>query len=424
MRFCLVADESVFEPPHGGIAIWVRRMIEVTQQGGHECVVVTRTSSGRPRVETYAGCEHHFLSTGNVPRWVPGRIRLHVKDPLQTLMFAYRAASRVRALEYVRPFDLVVFSSSNGPGVIGTRWLNSPTSVRWAAQSDPTLENPRPPLARIVKTFVERRSARQADVCLSNSASLLPLFAGVSGSTPVVHLPQPVFDVTTSWADPPAVHAAGGYILFFAKGLTPIKGPDILAQALPDVIRAHPNLMLCMVGDDRRVQGQSMRARVLSLAGSARSNICFLEFLEQPRLYPLIHGARAVVIPSIREHVSHACLEALSLGRPVVGTTGNGMEDVIRPGLNGELASPGDPKSLATAILRCLKLDLRRVARTSEGVLAGHSPSAVLQILEEVAIRACKHKIQIRLAGPLARSPVPTSKRASSAASSSERPLP
>jgi len=50
------------------------------------------------------------------------------------------------------------------------------------------------------------------------------------------------------------------------------------------------------------------------------------------------------------EGVPQAALQALALGKPVVGTTVGGIPEVIRPGETGLLAPPQDPRALAAAL--------------------------------------------------------------------------
>jgi glycosyltransferase involved in cell wall biosynthesis len=57
------------------------------------------------------------------------------------------------------------------------------------------------------------------------------------------------------------------------------------------------------------------------------------------------------VLPSHEEGMSIALLEAMALGLPVVATSIPGNLRVVSDGEHGLLAPPGDPSSLADAIL-------------------------------------------------------------------------
>jgi glycosyltransferase involved in cell wall biosynthesis len=57
------------------------------------------------------------------------------------------------------------------------------------------------------------------------------------------------------------------------------------------------------------------------------------------------------VVPSLYEGLGRAVTEAMASGRPVVATAVNGVPDLVEPGSTGLLAAPGDPASLARAVL-------------------------------------------------------------------------
>ena len=60
------------------------------------------------------------------------------------------------------------------------------------------------------------------------------------------------------------------------------------------------------------------------------------------------------------EGLSLAILEAMSATLPIVGTNISGNRDIIKNGENGFLVPPGDPSSLAEAILQLLSDDQTR----------------------------------------------------------------
>jgi len=61
------------------------------------------------------------------------------------------------------------------------------------------------------------------------------------------------------------------------------------------------------------------------------------------------------VVPSLYEGLGRAVTEAMASARPVVATAVNGVPDLVEPGSTGLLAQPGDPASLAGAVLWMLE---------------------------------------------------------------------
>src|SRR3989442_16310 len=67
---------------------------------------------------------------------------------------------------------------------------------------------------------------------------------------------------------------------------------------------------------------------------------------------PEMLAASAVVVwPGTVSHFARPLIEAAAMGRPVVASDLPSAREIVAPGLTGLLATPGDPRSFATAIL-------------------------------------------------------------------------
>lgn len=75
---------------------------------------------------------------------------------------------------------------------------------------------------------------------------------------------------------------------------------------------------------------------------------------------PHIRNASAVVLPSYREGLPRALLEAAAMGRPLIGTDVPGCREVVREGITGFLCQPRDANSLAAAMERFANIPHQR----------------------------------------------------------------
>jgi alpha-1,6-mannosyltransferase len=66
--------------------------------------------------------------------------------------------------------------------------------------------------------------------------------------------------------------------------------------------------------------------------------------------------AWATCLPSTHDSFGMALLESLACGTPLVTTTHSAPQELVAPGLTGELCAPEDPVGLAGACVRALAL--------------------------------------------------------------------
>lgn len=80
-------------------------------------------------------------------------------------------------------------------------------------------------------------------------------------------------------------------------------------------------------------------------------NVEYLRFIPQEAITDVYNSHDVFVLPSRWETISYVCLEAQSCGVPVIATNIPGPNSIIKHGKNGLLIPPGEPISLAEAIL-------------------------------------------------------------------------
>jgi glycosyltransferase involved in cell wall biosynthesis len=84
---------------------------------------------------------------------------------------------------------------------------------------------------------------------------------------------------------------------------------------------------------------------------------------DMPKVF---ESAHIVCLPSYREGLPKALLEAMAAGKPIVTTDVPGCKDVVSEGVNGMLVPARDPEALATALGKLIvSADLRRELGTA-----------------------------------------------------------
>jgi glycogen synthase len=144
-------------------------------------------------------------------------------------------------------------------------------------------------------------------------------------------------------------------VLFFGR-LEPVKGVDVLVQAMSEVWQKTPSVRLVLIGRDTNWGGgEPMGRRLERLAGEHRARLRLAGNQPPERLFPAVAAADVVALPSRWESFSLAALESMALGRPTVVSRVGGLTEFVEDGRNGLVVAPGDASALARALMRLLE---------------------------------------------------------------------
>lgn len=137
-------------------------------------------------------------------------------------------------------------------------------------------------------------------------------------------------------------------VLFVANGVSePRKGFHLLTRAL-EKIDSPSEMFLLSLGSGAPAE----------FGGFPKAHIGHVD--NDSFLSHVYSAADIFVAPSLQDNLPNTVLESISCGTPVVGFAVGGIPDMVRPGLTGLLAAPGDAAELRRAILDLLRNDESR----------------------------------------------------------------
>ncbi len=119
--------------------------------------------------------------------------------------------------------------------------------------------------------------------------------------------------------------------ILFCGRLAWQKGPDILVEAVPVILRNYPNTKIIFVGDGEMRAGLQARAQHLGVMHAIR----FLGYRNGNELVKLFKSCDLVCVPSRSEPFGIVVLEAWSASKPVIVTENGGPNEFIRHENNG-----------------------------------------------------------------------------------------
>ena len=144
-------------------------------------------------------------------------------------------------------------------------------------------------------------------------------------------------------------------ILLMAAQFVPWKRHEDAVRAMPHILKRRPDARLVFAGSDIFGHHPDCSEDLRKLAADLRVSEQIVFAGQRTDMPDLMNAAHIVVIPSDAEPFGRVAIEAMALGKPVVGTRAGGLPEVVRDGETGLLVVPRFPESLADACVRLLE---------------------------------------------------------------------
>lgn len=265
-------------------------------------------------------------------------------------VFYYReVARRLEDIDIVHGHDSIAFVGAHK----AARRKTTPTVFTFHGSifsPNRALDYSRP--LRALLRHTNRYAARHADICIGVSQEMIRC-AQVAGAEPdkTTLIPNLVdLDEFALARQKRAAQAAGGSEVLYVGGLRPVKAVHHLVEAMPLVLKHVPAARLTIVGDGPEYGRLTDLVKQLKLA----SCVEFVGQIPLDRVAEYYARGTVFVLPSLSDPRPLVVTEAFACGLPVIGTRVDGIPEMIIPGHNGYLVSPGQPQEIAEAAVRIL----------------------------------------------------------------------
>lgn len=263
-----------------------------------------------------------------LPVAVARELRAHPADAI-VASDPYVGAAALAGRALVRSDAKVIVELHGDPRTF-TRLYGSPArkAVARTADATATAALRRADATRAVSSFTER---------------LVEEVRGVPATSTFL-----AYSDLSAFADEPPEPMPAERRLVFVGALEPYKNIDGLAAAWRRLAEHDREATLVIVGSGSR------RATVESLVRDLPRQVRHHPELPPTGVARELDAARALVLPSYPEGLGRVVLEAFARGRPVIGTDGGGIPDMVVHERQGLLVPPYDTVALTDAMARLL----------------------------------------------------------------------
>ena len=360
----------------GGVAMYNHTIARAFRRIGHQVTVVAaRYDKATPPVQERDGVRIvRLLVRDNYRlRRLPGLG--HYVRPVKQLLYSWRVNQVLRKLHSATPIDLVEFTDVNAEGFCYLRDPQAHVIVRCQTPTFVLREyytSSEMPYDTVLTTYMEKTCLYQAHMLTAPSYDMARTIA--------LHTRVPVESIAVvpnaldyspfscndlSFADNDRI------TVLHVGRLDRTKGIEVLAQAIPLVVRKCPEVQFVYVGDDRPTgDGDTWRQRLAYYFDQTGVSeyVVFTGPVDQTTLIEWYRRADICVTPSVLyESFSYTVAQAMAAGVPVIASRIGGIPETVDDQKSGVLVESGNISALARAIVQLVRDPKRRQTMGSAG---------------------------------------------------------
>ena len=350
MHIVYVTPEFITEKSGGGLASYIANISQILASYGHRISIITLSEKKDER----------FVWKDRIAVYRVSDVSRVSLTPLKRLLLSHRLYLCVKRLEKKEKIDLIQYASFEGVGFFHLR--NVPAVVRISSDCvawreykvyDYDKTNLRPCLTDWLEYHAEKKIGNIFGPSYATAGLIEQrTHRKVTVIESPFYLKKETFDTSVFVS----ILEGKKYYLSHSS-MSCLKGTHVIAEIIADICKKDKTAYFVFAGADHGIfykNGTVISAKeyILKHAGVYADRVIFLGTLERQKLYPVIEGAFACLMPSRIDNMPNTCIEAMAMGKIVVGTRGASYEQLIEDGRNGFLMEIDSREGLKNAIYR------------------------------------------------------------------------
>ena len=355
LRIAFATPEYVTEKYFdGGLSNYINRVSKTLAHLDHDVHVVTLSLQEEAEFE-HDGVVVHRVNLNRAWQTINRLTRYSLGTTLHWLNFSSQVFRKLKQLHRKKPFHLIQYPNYSSCGLFSIPLLSTAHVVR-ASSYEPAWNDAAGRRRNLDLKIAEHMEALQYRLTRNvhvPSFAMQTMLSTKAGVCDARVIRSPFYVETRDW-DPTVYERFlkdRRYVLYFGR-FQLHKGFHTLVQALPRFFDRYVDAYAVLVGRDMETRlGSSMAAYARAQCRQFADRLIVLENLPHAQLYPVIDRSRLVVLPSLIDNLPNSCLEAMGIGKVVIGTNGASFDELITNGVNGFLVDPNSPDALADKLV-------------------------------------------------------------------------
>lgn len=355
MKIAYVIADYPFKRKGGGGGTYVYNVAHHLKKK-NDVFVITKGETNSLKIEDDEGVKIFFYKITNLHYYIHklpmGRL---FSESIKCLENSYVVFKIVRHIYQKYGLDIVEFPEAGGVAILTAIALqavktvvvlhNGPTSICEAIVMSKALD-----FRMRMKKWLEKYAIKKVDSVCSPSKFLAMVLSekyNIKKNIGVIRNPT---NVSLFQQGRPIYSRPGFVIVTFLGYHLEEKGIWVLLDAIPIVLSKANYVHFMYVGGGLNPDNLSKLGFEISRRSLSKS-INLVEYCERVDVPDVYASSDVIVVPSLYDNFPTVCLEALSAGKPVIGSNVGGIPEIVDDGVNGLLFKPGDHIMLAERIV-------------------------------------------------------------------------
>jgi len=327
---------GIFPPDIGGPATILGALAKSLEENGLEIRILTYSDivSGNGEKIFRVRRGHYlkyFLKMLKLSKWADF---IYVTDTYSVGYFAY-LLKKITGKQYI-----VRFAGDSAWEMALNRGLTQDDILNFQEKT----------YSRLVEKLKKRRTKilQSADAVIAVSDFMKRLAEKLGVSSLKIHV---IYNAIDFFDSVPQHKEPASPTLVFSGRLTPWKGLRMLLELIAKLKQKYSNIIFEIIGDGPEMDNLKSLSRQLNI----EKNVNFMGRISEPESHLVFSNSTIFVLNSNYEGMSHAVLNAMNVGVPVITTPVGGNPEVVQNEYNGFLVSYNDKEAWFRATVRLLE---------------------------------------------------------------------